>query len=278
MTHMIKTQTHYGYSPFSADPRGIEERLSDKTRLIFLENPNHTTGTIYSRGELVYLLEHAGEAVVVLDEFYADYIGGSSADLVGKYANLIIIGGFPILSGLDIEPLGYIMADHEIMQNFTNDANTRDLTMKQLATAIAALNNIQNVRDQIETVRENIIFLSAKLRSLGVSCRISPIDFLLAKVANPRLVAAELRREGIAVHEIDYLPQLTGYISIAVDDDTSGVCIAEAFERMPGHYYAVRKAARSRMTIRRRPEERTDRTEKDREKTDVVAGSIDDQL
>ncbi|UCD95325.1 MAG: aminotransferase class I/II-fold pyridoxal phosphate-dependent enzyme, partial [Candidatus Zixiibacteriota bacterium] len=169
MTQMIRVQSHYGYSPFSADSRSIEDQLSEKTRLIFLENPNHTTGTVYSRGELVHLLEHAGEAIVVLDESYVDYIGTGVTDLLGEYANLVVVRRFPVLAGLNVEPLGYIMTNREIMRYLTNAEKSGDLTIHQLATAIAVNNNIQYIREHIEAVQENIIYLSARLRGLGVS-------------------------------------------------------------------------------------------------------------
>jgi histidinol-phosphate aminotransferase len=266
-------QFHYSYSPFSADSRGIEKKLRAKTKIIFLENPNHSTGTVYSRSELTYLLEHAGGAVVALDESYSDYIGTTITDLVDEYSNLVVVRRFPVLAGPDVEPIGLVMAGRETMQRIRMIAQGSTPTISQLTAAIAVLNNIQDVKGYIEAVRENIIYLSVKLRSLGVSCRVSPVDFLLVKVVNPQIVAASLRGEGLVVQEVHHLPQLEDYVSVTVGDDSSSARIVEAFEKMPVHYYMLKKFGRGRVTLHRRPEDRVSQDdEKEEKETDVTVG------
>ena len=68
------------YSPLrdhSIDLGDVRSRVTDRTKLVFLCNPNNPTGTLFSRTEFEAFLGDLPETVVVvLDEAYADFVEG----------------------------------------------------------------------------------------------------------------------------------------------------------------------------------------------------------
>lgn len=59
---------------YGADLDGFLQAISDKTKLIYLANPNNPTGTFLSAGEISQFLNQVpAHVIVVLDEAYTEF-------------------------------------------------------------------------------------------------------------------------------------------------------------------------------------------------------------
>ena len=110
-----------GGVPVSADDAeltvsvdSILSRVTSKTRLVFLANPNNPTGTMVGRAELERLVaEVPGNVVVVIDSAYAEYVPEGSADytdgadLVERHDNVVMLRTFSKIHGLAALRLGW---------------------------------------------------------------------------------------------------------------------------------------------------------------------------
>ena len=86
-------------SGFGADLEAVRDRISSKTRLIFIANPNNPTGTWVGLGEIEKLLLAVPKSVwVVIDEAYFEYLDhpqyGSALCLMERFENLIVTRTF----------------------------------------------------------------------------------------------------------------------------------------------------------------------------------------
>lgn len=103
---------------FCCKLQNIEPLLNEKTRLIFIANPNNPTGTIISHQELRSFLEGLPSRVlVVLDEAYGEYVVDpsfpDSLKLQAEFPNLIVLRTFSKIYGLAGLRIGYGIMHHE---------------------------------------------------------------------------------------------------------------------------------------------------------------------
>jgi histidinol-phosphate aminotransferase len=102
------------------DPEGILNLVDDKTRIIYICNPNNPTGTYINHHDLDQMISKVPEnTLFVLDEAYADYSDAldfpDSKKLLAKYSNLLILRTFSKIYGLAALRVGYGIAREELI-------------------------------------------------------------------------------------------------------------------------------------------------------------------
>jgi histidinol-phosphate aminotransferase len=100
---------------YTHDLDAMAERITGKTRLIFVCNPNNPTGTVVDREALVAFLRRVPDDVVVaLDEAYSHFVRADAAPdgltLLGDHPNLIVLRTFSKAYGLAGLRVGYAVA------------------------------------------------------------------------------------------------------------------------------------------------------------------------
>ncbi|GAB2025666.1 histidinol-phosphate transaminase [Lactovum odontotermitis] len=107
--------------PFNEEDNIIEQLIEKANReqveMIILSNPNNPLGRIYSREDLIRLLENT-HCYVVVDEAYAEFCGESLADLIeqGKYPQLVILRTLSKAFGIANLRIGFALAAEKIIQ------------------------------------------------------------------------------------------------------------------------------------------------------------------
>jgi histidinol-phosphate/aromatic aminotransferase/cobyric acid decarboxylase-like protein len=246
---------HYGASPFSADVDGLLEKVNDRTALISLANPNSPTGTVYSQEEILQILETVPMSKLFIDESFFEYGGISAIDLVRRHDNLIIMRTFTEGFGLTGNPCSYLLTSPSLKRKLTSSVVDKTPSETAVAAAVMAISNLNDMNQRMEQIRENMIFLSVRLRALGISCRMTPLDLFLVKVNDTRGVISSLKDNDIFAADLSYLPQLENYISIHIRDDAFSIRLIEAFENMPSELYRPSRISKTKITLHRSPEE-----------------------
>jgi histidinol-phosphate aminotransferase len=107
------------------DLAAMRAAFTDRTRLVYVCNPNNPTGTAVTRDALAAFVRSAPAATtVVVDEAYIDFVAGaglgSIADLVPKVPNLVVLRTFSKLHGLAGLRVGYSLASPDIAQRYAD--------------------------------------------------------------------------------------------------------------------------------------------------------------
>ena len=90
---------------FAVDVGAVKAAITEKTRVIFLANPNNPTGTVIPRKDILALL---GTGLpVVIDEAYYEFSRQTVAPLINQYQNLIVLRSFSKWAGLAGLRVGY---------------------------------------------------------------------------------------------------------------------------------------------------------------------------
>ncbi len=165
----------------------IATKITPRTRLIFLDNPNNPTGTVFNKAAFDQFLAKVPETVVVvLDEAYVDfvdddlrldvrqYIHGSTA-VVGlrTFSKAYGIAGLRVGFGImNSEIASYL---HRVRQPF----NVNELAQ---VGALACLEDDEHYQKTMAMTKDGIAWLSSEIEKLGCRVFATQTNFFLVDV------------------------------------------------------------------------------------------------
>jgi histidinol-phosphate aminotransferase len=126
------------------DLDAMAEAVTERTRLVFVANPNNPTGTVHTAGSIEAFLDRIPEQVlVVLDEAYCEYLTGEGypdgVALLSRYPNLIVCRTFSKAWGLAALRVGYSVSSAEIADILNRVRQPFNVDSVALAAATAVL-------------------------------------------------------------------------------------------------------------------------------------------
>jgi histidinol-phosphate aminotransferase len=128
---------------YGTDVDALLALVNEKTRVVFIANPNNPTGTFSADAEIAQL--HAGlptDCVLVLDQAYGEYLeddGPAAFDLARKHANVLITRTFSKIYGLAAERIGWAYGQPGLIATLNRIRAPFNVTSAGQAAAIAAL-------------------------------------------------------------------------------------------------------------------------------------------
>lgn len=208
-------------APFTAVPMrernhdldALLDAVTEKTRLVILDNPINPTGRYVRRGDLEAFLERIPPHVlVIVDEAYKEYVEvsdyASVVDLLPRFPNLMVLGTFSKAYGLAGLRVGYGAAGEEvaaILHKVRSPFNTNSAAQ---VAALAALKDEAFVREVVSLNARERPRLKAGCEALGLPVTPSVANFLLVDVPSEARVAFEaLLREGVIVRPLAGYPR-----------------------------------------------------------------------
>jgi len=191
---------------FHYDLEALRARLSPRTKVVFLANPDNPTGTWFLERDLLPLLEAVPPgALVVLDEAYVEFVevpGFQDAlALRRRFPQLVVLRTFSKIYGLAGMRLGYAVARAEVAGFVDRVRAPFNVNLVAQAAGVAALADEEHVRRSQELVRSERPFLSAGLSALGATVAPSQGNFVLADFPGRpgKDLFEALLREGVVV-------------------------------------------------------------------------------
>jgi histidinol-phosphate aminotransferase len=187
----------------------MAERLSERTRVVFIANPNNPTGTIVTRGELERFLDRVPErAVVVMDEAYFEYVDSPDYPNGWEYAregrNVIVLRTFSKIYGLAGLRVGYGMAGPELIRYLHQVREPFNVNSLAQAAACASLRDAHQVERSRQVNREGKAMLAAAFDAMSLPYAPTEANFILVDVKrDSRTVYEALLRRGVIVRTGD---------------------------------------------------------------------------
>jgi len=192
-------------SNFRLDLSAYAASFTNKTRIVWICNPNNPTGTIITFNEQQSFLKDVPESVlVVLDEAYYEYARGEnypeSINLLEKHSNIIILRTFSKVFGLAGLRVGYAISSPEIISNLNKVRAPFNVNTAAQVAALAALTDEDFLNKSIETNRTGKLYLYEAFNDLGLSYIPTHANFVMVNLScNSQDVFNTLLREGIIV-------------------------------------------------------------------------------
>lgn len=177
---------------FAVEVEEVEAALTDRTKLIFLCNPNNPTGNPTPDAAILRLLETG--RVLVLDEAYAEFSGHSLVSLAAAYPNLVILRTMSKWAALAGIRLGYAVVDPSLIPEFTRLKSPYNVSAAAQAAGVASLDDRAYLMDNVRAICAERDRLYERLRALDYGeVLLSETNFLYWRL--PFGQAAEWRRE-----------------------------------------------------------------------------------
>jgi len=162
----------------------ILECVSEKTRMVFLANPNNPTGTYIPMSEVRRL--HAGlpsDVLLVLDAAYAEYVRRndyeSGIELVANSTNVVMTRTFSKIHGLAALRIGWMYAPNHIIDALNRVRGPFNVNAAALLAAQAAIEDTTMVDKAIAHNDKWLAWTTAKLEALGLEVTPSVGNFIL---------------------------------------------------------------------------------------------------
>ena len=128
--------------------------VTDKTRVIYIANPNNPTGTWVTNQKLTRFLDSIPPSVwVVLDEAYFEYVDDpeypQGLELQAKYPNLIVTRTFSKAYGLAALRVGYSVSSSEFADVLNRVRQPFNVNSLALEAALSALGDQEFIRASV---------------------------------------------------------------------------------------------------------------------------------
>jgi histidinol-phosphate aminotransferase len=177
---------HVPFKSLTMDLEAVRSSLDEKTRIIFLCNPNNPTGTIFEDDAFRSFLKSLDQNVlVVVDEAYAEFSDNRRFPKSMSYINeypVLIMRTFSKAYGLAGLRVGYGIGEASIISFLERTKQPFSVNMMALIAAKAALSDERHLTMVLDNNRKGKERLHEALRALGFSFLPTEANFVLIKV------------------------------------------------------------------------------------------------
>ncbi len=165
------------------DLSAMLDLCDDRTRAVFLANPNNPTGTMVGHAEVRnFLLKMPKDCVFVLDEAYLEYVSDPnyprSLELLEEFPNLILLRTFSKAYGLAGLRVGYAIARSEMISRVESNRTPFSVNSMAYTAACAALEDQDYLNSCVERNAVERERVTQGLLALGFDVAPSQANFL----------------------------------------------------------------------------------------------------
>jgi len=199
--------------PFEA----VRARISPRTRLIAVANPNNPTGAAVACPVLLQVARAAPHAALLVDEAYFEFHGETVLTQAELPPNLFLARTFSKAYGLAGLRIGILAGDAAQMAMVRRSASPYNVNAAALAVLPEALRDQEYVEHYAAEVRHGRGVLEREIQALGLPYWPSRANFVLVRIgpAHTEFVQA-LRARGILVRNRNSDPGCEGCVRLTV--------------------------------------------------------------
>jgi histidinol-phosphate aminotransferase len=178
-TPVVAPETNY-----TADADAILAAVTERTRIVFLANPNNPTGTYLPYGEVKRLHRALGpQVLLVLDAAYAEYVGRNDYDagmeLAATADNVVMCRTFSKIHGLAGVRLGWMYGPGHIVDAVNRVRGPFNVSAPASAAGIAAIRDAEHIVRSVAHNEKWRGWLTVEIGKLGLTVTPSVANFIL---------------------------------------------------------------------------------------------------
>lgn len=218
------------------DLEGMLSRVTPRTKIVWVCNPNNPTGTIVKHADLVSFLDRIpSHVLVVLDEAYVEYVTDpdypDSLALLRQYNNLLLLRTFSKIYGLASLRIGYGVGQPDVIRNVNQVREPFNTSRYAQAAALAAILDQQFIEDCRDRNAEGIRYLEEEFARLGLPSFPAHGNFIMVDVQRPaKQVFDGLLSKGIIVRDGHRL--FPTWIRITIGSRSQNEAFIQALEQV----------------------------------------------
>ncbi len=203
------------------DLEAMARAVTEKTKMVFIGNPNNPTGTVTSPAEIeAFMRAIPGDVIVVIDEAYVEYVPPELAPDSLRHVRegrwVIVLRTFSKIYGLAGLRIGYGIAPPSMVELLDRARAPFNVNALAQRAALAAIDDEDHVANSRRVNEQGKAYLSAELGRLGLLSPPSAANFLLVDVERDGgAVAQALLQEGVIVRPMGG-PSLPTHIRVSI--------------------------------------------------------------
>ena len=191
---------------YTMDLEAMKNAVTDKTKIVWLCNPNNPTGAIYSADEQENFIKSLRDDIlIVIDEAYYEYALDNSTypdseKLLKEHKNIIILRTFSKIYGLASLRVGYGMADKSITNAMNKIRAPFNVNSMAQAAATAAISDDDFRKETLKKNEENKLYLYEEFDKLSLPYIKSSTNFIMVDTKrDSKEMYTELLKKGYIV-------------------------------------------------------------------------------
>jgi histidinol-phosphate aminotransferase len=170
--------------------------VTERTRIVFLANPNNPTGTYVPFDEVKRLHRSLPpRTLLVLDAAYAEYVRRndyeSGIELVATSENVVMCRTFSKVHGLAALRLGWMYGPAHVVDAVNRIRGPFNVNSAAIAAGIAAIEDVGHVERSTAHNEKWLMWLTAEIGKLGLKVTPSVANFVLIHFPHAGATAAE---------------------------------------------------------------------------------------
>lgn len=218
-------ETHY-----TTSVDALLENVTEKTRLVFLANPNNPTGTMVDESELRRLLGSLpSTTVLVIDLAYGEFAGDNYCDamhgLVSEFDNVIVTRTFSKAYGLAGLRIGWLYAPQWMIPALYAARGMGTANAVAQAAAVAAIEDFESMRSRVKIIVKERERVQQRLSSMGVVVVASSANFVMAALDRAEVDRADIDRDDVVCDAESSADALTAHLY-----DDAGILVNQTRE------------------------------------------------
>jgi histidinol-phosphate aminotransferase len=197
------------YRDWHYDLTALARAITERTKIVYLANPNNPTGTIFSKQDFDAFYRHVPERVlIILDEAYFEYAKDTPRypdSMHYRYDNVITLRTFSKVYGLAGVRIGYGFAHERLIANLLKVKLPFEPSTLAQAAGIGALADKEFLHKSLELNARGLKFLTRALGEIGLKIIPSEANFVMAVLPGAEHAArltSELLPHGIIIRPL----------------------------------------------------------------------------
>jgi histidinol-phosphate aminotransferase len=225
---------------YTLDLEAMARAITDRTRLVFVCNPNNPTGTIVTAGEVEGFMERVPDHVlVVFDEAYYELVDSEEYPDTLRYVregrgNVMVVRTFSKIYGIAGIRLGYAIGTPEVLAPLNRVKEPFAVNLLAQVAGIAALEDEEFLKKSVQANHEGRLFLYREFDRLGLRYLQSHANFVLVEIGPQATeVQQRLLEKGVIVRPcISY--NLPNWLRITVGSEAQNARLVRTLEGVNG--------------------------------------------
>ncbi|MBV9269195.1 MAG: histidinol-phosphate transaminase [Acidobacteriaceae bacterium] len=171
------------YRNWTYDLPAIADAVTERTKLIYLANPNNPTGTFFTREEFeAFYARIPDRVLIILDEAYFEFAAAEPDypdSMHYRFDNVITLRTFSKAYGLAAARVGYGFAHEDLISVLLKVKLPFEPSGPSAAAALGALEDAPFMKMSIERNRAGLEYVRRELTSLGYRLAPSAVNFVM---------------------------------------------------------------------------------------------------
>ncbi len=222
---------------FSFDAEAMLAAIDERSKIIFICNPNNPTGTYWNEDQLTSFMERInGRQIVVIDEAYCEFVEQDDfpdgMKLLRRYPNLVVFHTFSKMYALAGLRIGYLAGSMEVVDIIRRTCVVYSVNTLAQSAALKALDDDQHILRTREHIKAEKARLLPHLENLSLQYQSAEGCFVMIKLPmSDTLAYRKLMGRGVMIRSMTGF-RYPNWIRVSIGSTAAMSTFAEALTEL----------------------------------------------